>query len=99
MMHHGERYRDAAGILVNTFDADEPDAEAVLRRPEPWRPPVYPVGRITRGATTAAQPEQSVLFVSFGSGGALSTGQTRELARRGLELSGARFLSAAGLGF
>jgi hydroquinone glucosyltransferase len=106
MVHHGERYRDAAGILVNTFDAVEPGAAAVLRRPEPWRPPVYPVGPITRRpATTAAddgdasgcvewldaQPERSVLFVSFGSGGALSAAQTRELAR-GLELSGARFL-------
>lgn len=105
MVHHGERYRDAAGILVNTFDAVEPGAAAVLRRPEPWRPPVYPVGPITRRATTTAddgdatgcvewldaQPERSVLFVSFGSGGALSAAQTRELAR-GLELSGARFL-------
>ncbi|CAD6248110.1 unnamed protein product [Miscanthus lutarioriparius] len=104
MVHHGERYRDADGILVNTFDAAEPGAAAVLRRPEPWRPPVYPVGPITRLATTAddgddtgcvewldAQPERSVLFVSFGSGGALSEAQTRELAR-GLELSGARFL-------
>ncbi|XP_066324908.1 UDP-glycosyltransferase 72B1-like [Miscanthus floridulus] len=104
MVHHGERYRDADGILVNTFDAAEPGAAAVLRRPEPWRPPVYPVGPITRRATTAddgddtgcvewldAQPERSVLFVSFGSGGALSAAQTRELAR-GLELSRARFL-------
>ncbi|PAN04001.2 hypothetical protein PAHAL_1G033900 [Panicum hallii] len=104
MVHHGERYRDAAGILVNTFDAVEPGAAAVLRQPEPWRPPVYPIGPVTRQATDGAaadatgcidwldaQPERSVLFVSFGSGGALSTAQTRELAR-GLELSGHRFL-------
>ncbi|RCV05506.1 hypothetical protein SETIT_1G089800v2 [Setaria italica] len=106
MVHHGERYRDAAGILVNTFDAVEPGAAAVLRRPEPWRPPVYPVGPVIRqhaaGSSPAAdttgcmdwldaQPERSVLFVSFGSGGALSTAQTEELAR-GLELSGHRFL-------
>ncbi|OEL22205.1 UDP-glycosyltransferase 72B1 [Dichanthelium oligosanthes] len=107
MVHQGERYRDAAGILVNTFDAVEPGAAAVLRQPEPWRPPVYPIGPLTRqptddggsGAVDAtscidwldAQPDRSVLFVSFGSGGALSTAQTGELAR-GLELSGHRFL-------
>lgn len=104
MVHHGKHYCDAAGILVNTFDAVEPGAAAALRQPEPWRPPVYPVGPvirqhaadITADATGCmdwldAQPERSVLFVSFGSGGALSTAQTAELAR-GLELSGHRFL-------
>jgi len=64
---------------VNTFDAVEPGAAAVLRQPEPWRPPVYPIGPLTRPAAAAAatgcidwldaQPERSVLFVSFGSGG------------------------------
>ncbi|CAL5024048.1 unnamed protein product [Urochloa decumbens] len=108
MVRHGERYRDApAGILVNTFDAAEPAAAAALRSPEPWRPPVYPIGPVIRhhhpAAAAAAddatgclgwlnaQPEGSVLFVSFGSGGALSLAQTRELAR-GLELAGHRFL-------
>ncbi|KAL6888516.1 hypothetical protein ACP4OV_009542 [Aristida adscensionis] len=104
MVHHGERYRDAAGILVNTFDAAEPGAAAVLRRPEPWRPPVFPVGPVIRPAEDGAggdgtgciewldaQPDRSVLFVSFGSGGALSVAQTDELAH-GLELSGERFL-------
>uniref|UniRef100_A0ACD5TCM5 Uncharacterized protein n=1 Tax=Avena sativa TaxID=4498 RepID=A0ACD5TCM5_AVESA len=102
MLHHGERYRDADGILVNTFDAIEPGAAAVLRRQEPWRPPVYPVGPVIRrpddgeDATGCmewldAQPDRSVLFVSFGSGGALPAAQMDELAR-GLELSGQRFL-------
>ena len=40
MVHHGERYRDAAVILVNTFDAIEPSAAAMLGQPELWRPPV-----------------------------------------------------------
>ncbi|CAL4971454.1 unnamed protein product [Urochloa decumbens] len=111
MVRHGERYRDApAGILVNTFDAAEPAAAAALRSPEPWRPPVYPIGPVIRHHHPAAaaagdadddatgclgwldaQPEGSVLFVSFGSGGALSLAQTGELAR-GLELAGHRFL-------
>ncbi|KAL6629170.1 hypothetical protein ACP70R_028935 [Stipagrostis hirtigluma subsp. patula] len=102
MLHHGERYRDAAGILVNTFDAVEPGAAAVLRRPEPWRPPVYPIGPVIRHTDDGddatgcvewldAQPDKSVLFVSFGSGGALPAAQMDELAR-GLELSGQRFL-------
>ncbi|KAI4965305.1 hypothetical protein ZWY2020_054853 [Hordeum vulgare] len=103
MVHHGERYRDADGILVNTFDAIEPNAAAILRQPEQGRPPVYPVGPVIRqpddgddDATGCirwldAQPDKSVLFVSFGSGGALSAAQMDELAR-GLELSGQRFL-------
>ncbi|CAM0946933.1 unnamed protein product [Alopecurus aequalis] len=102
MLHHGERYRDADGILVNTFDAIEPGAAAVLRQQEPWRPLVYPVGPVIRRAEVGddatgciewldAQPDRSVLFVSFGSGGALPAAQMNELAR-GLELSGQRFL-------
>lgn len=103
MVHHGERYRDADGILVNTFDAIEPNASAILRQPEPGRPPVYPVGPVIRqpddGDDDATgcirwldtQPDKSVLFVSFGSGGALPAAQMDELAR-GLELSEQRFL-------
>ncbi|KAJ1277878.1 hypothetical protein BS78_04G036600 [Paspalum vaginatum] len=104
MVHHGARYRDAAGVLVNTFDAAEPGAAAVLRQPEPWRPPVYPIGPVIRQPEQQqqadptgcmdwldAQPDRSVLFVSFGSGGALPRAQMEELAR-GLALSGERFL-------
>lgn len=40
IVHHVERHREADGILVNTFDAIEPNAVAVLRQPKPWRPPV-----------------------------------------------------------
>ncbi|KZV19303.1 anthocyanidin 3-O-glucosyltransferase 5-like [Dorcoceras hygrometricum] len=69
------------------------------------KPPVYPIGPLTRPVQltqTAGlksdvmdwldkQPNQSVLFVSFGSGGLLSIQQTTELAL-GLELSQQRFL-------
>ncbi|GJN18356.1 hypothetical protein PR202_gb05509 [Eleusine coracana subsp. coracana] len=65
-------------------------------------PPVYPVGPIVRPwSETEAnhscvrwlndQPDGSVLYVCFGSGGTLSTEQTTELAA-GLEACGHRFL-------
>lgn len=107
IVHHGNKYREAAGILVNTFDEIEPEAAKVLKRPEPGiRTPVWSVGPLILSgwgqdratddgsgclAWLDEQPRSSVLFVSFGSGGTLSTEQTRELAH-GLELSGQRFL-------
>ncbi|XP_044969523.1 hydroquinone glucosyltransferase-like [Hordeum vulgare subsp. vulgare] len=69
-------------------------------------PPVFPVGPFVRptdpdeaaaGASTPClewldrQPVGSVVYVAFGSGGALSVEQTAELAA-GLEASGQRFL-------
>ncbi|XP_006663026.2 UDP-glycosyltransferase 72B3-like [Oryza brachyantha] len=107
MVHHGRRYCDADAILVNSFEAVEPDAAKALRHPKPGRPPVFPIGPLiqTHCADDAAppspraaclgwldrQPAKSVIFVSFGSGGALPTEHMRELAL-GLELSGQRFL-------
>ncbi|KAG8090571.1 hypothetical protein GUJ93_ZPchr0011g27348 [Zizania palustris] len=101
MVHHCKRYRDADAILVNSFQAVEPDAAKAMRVPKPGRPPVYTIGPLikTNAAPRAApcldwldrQPSKSVVFVSFGSGGALPMEQMRELAL-GLELSGQRFL-------
>ncbi|WVZ50739.1 hypothetical protein U9M48_001966 [Paspalum notatum var. saurae] len=104
MVHHGAKYRDADAVLVNSFDAVEPGPAAVLRHPEPGRPAVYPVGPLIQsgggkgGDNDAAcmewldrQPARSVVFVSFGSGGALPSEEMRELAL-GLEQSGQRFL-------
>jgi hydroquinone glucosyltransferase len=66
-------------------------------------PPVYPVGPFVRSSTGEEtdesaclewldrQPEDSVVYVSFGTGGALSVEQTVELAA-GLEASGHKFL-------
>lgn len=102
-LHNGRQFWDAEGIIVNTFEALEPDAAKVLRQNEPGRPPVYLVGPLTRtlpaeGEKDAEclrwldrQPVRSVLFVSFGSGGTLSTAQMTELAL-GLEMSRERFL-------
>ncbi|KAG0514931.1 hypothetical protein BDA96_10G235700 [Sorghum bicolor] len=112
MVHLAKRYREADAILVNSFDAVEPEVAEVLRQPESGRPPVYPIGPLIRqfvgseadgaGALPPSpraaclewldrQPARSVIFVSFGSGGALPKEEMHELAL-GLELSGQRFL-------
>ena len=70
----GERYRDADGVLVNTFDAIDPGAAAVLWRHEPCRPPVFPVRPLIRRADEGedatscsewldAQPDSSGRYV------------------------------------
>jgi hydroquinone glucosyltransferase len=112
MVNLAVRCREAAAaILVNSFDAVEPEAAEALRHPaEPGWPPVYPVGPLIlqsepesgatppRSSPRAAclewldrQPARSVVYVSFGSGGALPKEQMHELAL-GLERSGQRFL-------
>lgn len=102
VLHLSRRYGEAQGILVNSFDAIEPETAAVFRKAEPGRPPIYLVGPLTpqskEGEEEAeclrwldSQPTGSVLFVSFGSGGTLSSAQMAELAL-GLEMSGKRFL-------
>ncbi|KAJ4794576.1 Glycosyltransferase [Rhynchospora pubera] len=104
MVHHGQKYCEAEAILVNSFDAIEPEAAKILRRPEPGQPPVYPIGPLIQTGSTVdkagreecldwldKQPANSVLYVSFGSGGTLTKEQMDEVAY-GLELSGQRFL-------
>ncbi|CAD6343166.1 unnamed protein product [Miscanthus lutarioriparius] len=105
-VHLAKRYREADAILVNSFDAVEPEVAQVLRQPERGRPPVYPIGPLIRQSGVIPpssppraaclewldrQPARSVIFVSFGSAGALPKEQTHQLAL-GLELSGQRFL-------
>ncbi|KAL1809452.1 hypothetical protein ACET3Z_026442 [Daucus carota] len=102
VLHHVERYSLADGIMVNSFMDLEGGAIKALQ--ELGRPPVYPVGPLIQRdhSSTGAdglnclrwlddQPGGSVLFVSFGSGGTLTTNQITELAL-GLEMSGQRFL-------
>ncbi|KAJ4959088.1 hypothetical protein NE237_026199 [Protea cynaroides] len=104
VLHNCKRYRLAEGILINSFVALESGAFKALKEGvDPTIPPVYPVGPlIPKGSREAAsdseclkwlddQPSGSVLFVSFGSGGALSPEQMTELAL-GLELSEQKFL-------
>ncbi|CAL4975235.1 unnamed protein product [Urochloa decumbens] len=76
MVDLGLDYLRADGFIVNTFGDMERGTLAV--------------GGVVPGYLTS-KPDGSVLYVCFGSGGALSTRQTAELAA-GLEASGQRFL-------
>ncbi|KAE8681538.1 UDP-glycosyltransferase 72B2 [Hibiscus syriacus] len=103
VLHHGKRYRLAEGIMVNSFVDLEGGALKALEEKENGNPPVYPVGPLvnvdpsnkTDGFDCLKwlddQPHGSVLYVSFGSGGTLSSDQLNELAI-GLEMSEQRFL-------
>ncbi|KAM7260760.1 hypothetical protein ACFE04_026235 [Oxalis oulophora] len=103
-LHHAKRYVLADGLIENSFSALEPGAIKALTTVEPGKPPVYPVGPLVNMDNPVVkvdgshslewlddQPHGSVLFVSFGSGGTLSSAQLTELAL-GLELSEQRFL-------
>ncbi|XP_031474233.1 UDP-glycosyltransferase 72B1-like [Nymphaea colorata] len=106
-LHHSCRYREATGIMVNSFDELETRAIKSLLGGRDYNgdiPPVYPIGPLVKKASSDAgesreeclrwldgQPRGSVLFVSFGSGGTMTEGQLAELAL-GLEKSGQRFL-------
>lgn len=95
----------ADGILVNTWQDLEPKTLGALgdNMKLGWvtQAPVYPIGPLIRPAEPGLssevlawldmQPQQSVVYVSFGSGGTLSAKQTTELAW-GLELSEQRFI-------
>ncbi|KAK7395579.1 hypothetical protein VNO78_16141 [Psophocarpus tetragonolobus] len=96
----------ADGILVNSFEGIESGAIRALREEGSAYPSVYAVGPViqsrldSESKTTKGfeclrwlntQVPNSVLYVSFGSGGKLSQDQMNELAL-GLELSGKKFL-------
>ncbi|CAN6278098.1 unnamed protein product [Urochloa humidicola] len=105
LVEEARRYGGADGFLVNSFEELETAmAEAFRRDAEDGAfPPVFPVGPFVRSNSGKEsddsaclewldrQPEDSVVYVSFGTGGALSVEQTAELAA-GLEKSGHRFL-------
>ncbi|KVI08876.1 anthocyanidin 3-O-glucosyltransferase 5-like [Cynara cardunculus var. scolymus] len=95
------------GILMNTWTDLEPKSSDALKFNKILRSvvkvPVYNIGPLTREVEESSskkseviewldrQPLESVLFVSFGSGGTPSADQITELAW-GLELSQQRFL-------
>ncbi|KAL6888985.1 hypothetical protein ACP4OV_010011 [Aristida adscensionis] len=105
LVEEARRYGGTAGFLVNSFEELETAmADAFKRDAEDGAfPPVYPVGPFVRSSSgddadesgcmewLDRQPEGSVVYVSFGTGGALSVEQTAELAA-GLEASGHKFL-------
>lgn len=102
VVHIARRFREVDGMLVNSFEALEPDAARILRG---GLPPAYAIGPVCRSGSVKdwsaecldwldRQPRGSVLFVSFGSGGTLTCEQLGELAL-GLEASRQRFLLVA----
>ncbi|GER53981.1 UDP-sugar:glycosyltransferase [Striga asiatica] len=100
------KFRGTKGIVVNTFLELEPRAIRALWEDE-LTPPVYPVGPIIeseargRGVISReeevvmrwldGQPDSSVVFLCFGSGGWFGAEQVKEISE-GLENSGQRFL-------
>ncbi|KAM7251080.1 hypothetical protein ACFE04_022963 [Oxalis oulophora] len=94
----------ADGILVNTFEELEMETLNSFKNKNLMgrvcQVPVYPIGPILRPVQLSTngitnwlnnQPNESVLYVSFGSGGTLTMKQITELAW-GLELSKQRFI-------
>ncbi|XP_043716289.1 hydroquinone glucosyltransferase-like [Telopea speciosissima] len=106
LLHNCRRYREAEGILINSFVGLESGAIKGFKGADSTVPPVYPIGPLIQNGTRESaegvvgseclkwlddQPSGSVIFVSFGSGGVLSPEQQIELAF-GLELSEQKFL-------
>ncbi|XP_054781756.1 hydroquinone glucosyltransferase-like [Prosopis cineraria] len=104
VLHMFKRLRLADGIIVNSFLDFEPEPIIALQQSNSKFPHIYPVGPILRTESKHinmpaseclmwldSQPKDSVLYVSFGSGGTLSQDQLHELAL-GLEMSGHKFL-------
>ncbi|KAJ0041460.1 hypothetical protein Pint_28229 [Pistacia integerrima] len=105
-MHASMEMALADGIIINTWEDLEPKTLRALRDSNllgrVCKAPVYPVGPLARSVQPPIwgkevldwldkQPRESVIYVSFGSGGTLSAKQMVELAS-GLELSQQRFL-------
>ncbi|WVZ99328.1 hypothetical protein U9M48_044649 [Paspalum notatum var. saurae] len=107
-LYQFKRIAEGRGVLVNSFDWLEPraltalaDGVCVPGRPTPRVFCIGPLvddggrsgGRHECLAWLDAQPTHSVVLLCFGSKGAFSAAQLREIAR-GLESSGHRFLWA-----
>ena len=98
MLYLGRRFREAKGIIVNTLTELEPDVAELVSNMQ--YPPVYPLGPlIDRSDWTDdriitwldGKLAGSVVFLCFGSRGALGAAQVQEVAH-GLERSGYSFL-------
>ncbi|CAH8348155.1 unnamed protein product [Eruca vesicaria subsp. sativa] len=105
-VRHNLAYPTADGILVNTWDEMEPKSLKSLQDPKLLgrfaRVPVYPIGPLCRPVESSKtghpvldwlnqQPDESVLYISFGSGGSLPAKLLTELAWA-LEQSQQRFV-------
>ncbi|KAM7516283.1 hypothetical protein LguiA_005866 [Lonicera macranthoides] len=105
-VRQGLEYSHFDGILLNTWEDLEPTSLKALRDEKALlsvvKVPVYPIGPLSKPIELDSskseliqwlddQPSESVIYVSFGSGGTLSAQQVTELAW-GLELSLRRFV-------
>ncbi|MED6107398.1 hypothetical protein PIB30_013510 [Stylosanthes scabra] len=101
-----EEMRKFDVILINTFHELEAKTIAALRSGKLSKVPIYPIGPLIREAKNQncddenrnyvidwldKQEEESVIYVSLGSGYTMSHEQIKELAL-GLELSGKKFV-------
>nr|AFJ52927.1 UDP-glycosyltransferase 1 [Linum usitatissimum] len=99
---HNVKHMDLAeGVLINSFTDLEGETIRFLQKN--MNKPIYPIGPIIQSGDSSItdpsgcikwldhQPDGSVLLVSFGSGGTLSSAQLTELAL-GLEASQKRFI-------
>ncbi|KAH6756573.1 UDP-Glycosyltransferase superfamily protein [Perilla frutescens var. hirtella] len=103
LLYHVKRYRMCEGIILNSFlELENGPINFLLKQESGNHPTVFPIGPLIRVGSESAknseclrwlddQPNTSVLYVSFGSGGSLSHDQMIELAL-GLEMSNQRFL-------
>ncbi|KAG5059772.1 hypothetical protein AAZX31_01G067400 [Glycine max] len=102
-LERSKRFHVPDGVFMNTFLELESGAIRALEEHVKGKPKLYPVGPIIQMESIGhengvecltwldKQEPNSVLYVSFGSGGTLSQEQFNELAF-GLELSGKKFL-------
>ncbi|KAL1368865.1 anthocyanidin 3-O-glucosyltransferase 5 [Arachis hypogaea] len=91
----------ADGIFVNTFEELEPKTLEALRSGKITKVPIFPIGPVIRETNEQnrnhvvdwldIQEEESVIYVSLGSGYSMSHEQIKEMAI-GLELSGQKFV-------
>ncbi|XP_074294336.1 UDP-glycosyltransferase 71A16-like [Silene latifolia] len=103
IIDHVRRFREAKGILVNSFTELGANTIDVLQRQE-HVPTIYPVGPILSLDDSKpsndeefivnwldGQPKASVVFLCFGSMGFFNAEQVKEIAE-GLDRSGYRFI-------
>nr|AYF57893.1 ginsenoside compound K glucosyltransferase [Panax ginseng] len=105
-IRHGVEYSMPDQILMNTWEDLEPTTIDALRNDEILQTvvkvPVYPIGPLSTPVKPVSQkselifwldvqPSDSVMYVSFGSGGTMAAECVMELAM-GLELSQQRFI-------
>ncbi|XP_031278138.1 anthocyanidin 3-O-glucosyltransferase 2-like [Pistacia vera] len=106
LMNLGRKFRETKGIIVNTFQELESHAVKSLLNDFDHMPPIYTVGPVidVKGRQSDEtekadeimkwlddQPDSSVVFLCFGSGGSFGEEQVKEIGF-GLEQSGVRFL-------